>query len=72
MSNQFEGEKKRAKKLLKESYQAMKESEEEVAQLKIQLSEISSSLVTNVSETIRELETERIKQHELRCSRRSG
>jgi hypothetical protein len=65
MSNQFEGEKKRAKKLLKESYQAMKDSEEEVAQLKIQLSDISSSLVTNVSETIRELETERIKQHEL-------
>ena len=65
MSNQFEGEKKRAKKLLKESYQAMKDSEEEVAQLKIQLSDISSSLVTNVSETIRELETERKKQHEL-------
>ena len=48
MSNQFEGEKKRAKKLLKESYQAMKYSEEDVAQLKIQLSDISSSLVSNV------------------------
>lgn len=65
MSNQFEGEKKRAKKLLKESYQAMKESEEDVAQLKIQLSDISSSLVSNVSGTIRELEFERKKQHEL-------
>ena len=65
MSNQFEGEKKRAKKLLKESYQAMKYSEEDVAQLKIQLSDISSSLVSNVSGTIRELEIERKKQHEL-------
>lgn len=65
MANQFDGEKKRAKKLLKESYQAMKESEDEVAQLKKQLSEISSSLVTNVSETIRKLETDRKKQHEL-------
>ena len=62
MAKQFDGEKKRAKKLLKDSYQSMKSSEEEVAKIKIELSEISSSLVTNVSETIKELETKRREQ----------
>lgn len=62
MAKQFDGEKKRAKKLLKDSYQAMKSSEEEVAKIKIELSEISSSLVTNVSETIKELEMKRREQ----------
>ena len=62
MANQFEGEKKRTKKLLKESYQAMKSSEEDVAKIKKELSEISSSLVTNVSDTIKQLEAERRKQ----------
>lgn len=59
MANQFEGEKKRTGKLLKEAYDAMKIDEEEVAEIKVNLSEISQSLVTNVSGTIRELETER-------------
>ncbi len=65
MANQFGGEKKRAKKLLKESYQAMKGSEEEVASIKIELSEISSSLVSNASDTIKKLETDRREQDEL-------
>ena len=64
MSNQFEGEKKRAKKDLKESYQDMKNSEVELARIKNNLSEISSSLVSNVSETIKNLETDRRKQDE--------
>ena len=59
MANQFEGEKKRAKNLLKESYKAMKDSEDEIAKIKIELSEISSSLVSNVSDTIKQLEMER-------------
>lgn len=62
MAKQFDGEKKRAKKLLKDSYQTMKSTEEEVAKIKIELSEISSSLVTNVSDTIKELETKRREQ----------
>lgn len=64
MANQFDGEKKRAKKLLKESYQAMKESEDEVAKIKLELSEISSSLVSNVSDKIKELEIERREKDE--------
>ena len=59
MANQFEGEKKRAKNELKESYNAMKNSEEEVARIKNELSDISSSLISNVSETIKRLEMER-------------
>ena len=66
MANQFDGEKKRAKKLLKESYQSMKGSEDELAKIKIELSEISSSLVSNVSATIKQLETERREQDELK------
>lgn len=66
MANQFDGEKKRTKKLLKEAYDAMKKDEDEVARIKAQLSEISQSLVTNVSGTIRKLEEDRDKQVELR------
>jgi DNA sulfur modification protein DndD len=66
MAKQFDGEKKRAKRLLKDSYQAMKSSEEEIAKIKIQLSEISSSLVDNVSDQIKTLETERRKQDGLK------
>ena len=65
MANQFDGEKKRAKKLLKESYKAMKDCEDEVAKIKVELSEISSSLVSNVSDTIKQLETKRREQNEL-------
>lgn len=65
MAQQFDGEKKRAKKLLKEAYDAMKESENEVAKIKADLSEISSSLLTNVSEKIKELETERTKLNKM-------
>lgn len=66
MTKQFEGEKKRAKSLLRDSYSAMKTSEEDIAKIKIELSEISSSLVDNVSDQIRTLETERRKQDGLR------
>lgn len=66
MANQFDGEKKRTKKLLKEAYDAMKKDEDEVARIKAQLSEISQSLVTNVSGTIRKLEEDRDRQIELR------
>ncbi len=66
MANQFEGEKKRTKKLLKEAYDAMKNDEDEVAKIKQQLSDISISLVTNVTAEIRELEEVRDKQIELR------
>ena len=78
MANQFEGEKKRTGKLLKEAYIAMKKDEDEVASIKAQLAEIAQSLVTNVSETIRELGKERdeqlqlqgrLKQDEERCNR---
>lgn len=77
MANQFEGEKKRTGKLLKEAYKSMKDDEEEVAFIKAQLAEIAQSLVTNVSETIRELGKERdhqlqiqgrLKQDEERCN----
>ena len=59
MANQFEGEKKRTKKLLKEAYDAMHKSKDEVAKIKAELAEVSSSLVTSVSETVRELEQKR-------------
>ena len=65
MANQFEGEKKRTGRLLKEAYKAMKEDEDEVAKIKAQLAEIAQSLVTNVSETIRELGKERDEQLQL-------
>ena len=78
MANQFEGEKKRTAKLLKEAYRSMKDDEDEVAKIKSQLSEIAQSLVTNVSETIRKLGKERdaqlqlqgrLAQDEERCNR---
>lgn len=65
MANQFEGEKRRSKKLLNDSYKEMKSSEEEVANIKKELSEISSSLVANVSVTIKQLEENRTKQNML-------
>jgi len=65
MADQFSGEKKRTGRLLKEAYKAMKDDEEELAKIKTSLSEISGSLVTNVSGTIRELEIERAKQLQL-------
>ena len=65
MANQFEGEKKRTGKLLKDAYKAMKDDEDEVATIKAQLAEIAQSLVTNVSETIRELGKERDEQLKL-------
>lgn len=64
MANQFDGEKKRAKELLKETYDTMRKSKDEVARLKAELAEVSSSLVTSVSETVRELEQERNKLFE--------
>ena len=65
MANQFEGEKKRTGKLLKEAYDLMKGDEEELAKLKVQLSNIAQSLVTNASETVRELGRERDEQLQL-------
>lgn len=65
MANQFEGEKKKARGRLKDSYNAMKESANDVANIKKELSEISSSLVTSVSQRIKELETYRREQDEL-------
>lgn len=65
MASQFEGEKKRTADLLKQAYKAMKDDETEVADIKKQLSEIAQSLVTNVSETIRELGKERDEQLKL-------
>lgn len=64
MANQFDGEKKRAKDLLKESYDSMRKSKEDVAKIKAELADVSSSLVTSVSETVRELEQERNKLFE--------
>lgn len=58
MANQFENEKRRAKDLLKESYDALMEKREELAALKAKLAEISSSLVTSVSENVKNLEKE--------------
>lgn len=64
MANQFDGEKKRAKDLLKESYDSMRKSKEDVAKIKAELADVSSSLVTSVSETVRELEQKRNKLFE--------
>lgn len=78
MTNQFAGEKKRAKNLLSEAYDAMLASEDAVVEVKTQLSEISSSLIGNASEQVRELELKRkslynregqLKQSEERCER---
>ena len=59
MANQFDGEKKKAKELLKEAYDSMRHSKDDVAKIKAELAEVSSSLVTSVSETVRELEQKR-------------
>lgn len=59
MANRFEGEKKRAKKLLKEAYVPMNSTKDEIANIKEKLSNISQSLITNVSETISILEKKR-------------
>ena len=64
MANQFSGEKKRTKDLLREAYKTIQESKSKVAKLKAELAEISSSLVSSVSETVRELEQERNKLYE--------
>ncbi len=64
MANQFEGEKKRTKDYLKEAYKAMKDKENEVADIKKAISEISSELATNVSETVASLELERDRQNQ--------
>lgn len=64
MANQFEGEKKRTKDYLKEAYKAMKDKENEVADIKKTISEISSELATNVSETVASLELERDRQNQ--------
>lgn len=64
MANQFSGEKKRTKDLLREAYKSIQESKTKVAKIKAELAEISSSLVTSVSETVRELEQERNKLYE--------
>lgn len=61
MANQFENEKIRSQKLLTEAYTNMKNREEEVAKIKIDLSEVSTSLIEDVSQTARELETSRNK-----------
>ena len=66
MANQFEGEEKRTKKDLYDYYKTMKENEDEVAEIKKQLSEISQSLITNVSDKIQKLENRREKQIEIR------
>ena len=62
MANQFDNEEKRAKKLLKEAYQSMIDAEDRVSSIKADLSEISQSMVTNVSGTIKELEEQRAEQ----------
>jgi len=64
MANQFEGEKKRARESLKEAYGSVIKSKEEVAKIKADLAEISSSLVTSVSEDVRDLESRRNKLYE--------
>ena len=68
MANQFKGEEKRTKKELYDLYKIMQDNEEEVSKIKGQLSEISQSLATNVSSTIRELEENRDRQIEIRGS----
>lgn len=64
MANQFSGEKKRTKDLLNETYKSVQKSKDDVAKIKVELAQISSSLVTSVSETVRELEQERNKLFE--------
>lgn len=59
MANRFAGEKKRAIKLLKETYRPMNDAKVEIAEIKAKLSDISQSLITNVSDTISELERKR-------------
>lgn len=59
MANQFPIEKKRARGLLKEAYDSIRENKKLVADYKAQLAEVSSSLVTSVSETVRDLENKR-------------
>ncbi len=59
MANQFESEEKRAKKLLKEAYRLMIDKESDLTKIKEQLSNISTSLVTSVSATVRMLEAKR-------------
>ena len=61
MANQFQGDKAKAKKLIKEAYDTMREKKDELARLKVELSEIASSLVTNVSGRVKELEQKRSK-----------
>lgn len=62
MANQFQGDKAKAKKLIKEAYETMLGKRDELAKLKVELSEIASSLVTNVSGRVKELEQKRSKQ----------
>lgn len=64
MANQFEIEKKRARERLKGAYDLVRDSKMEVAQIKADLAEISSSLVTSVSEDVRDLESKRSKLYE--------
>ncbi len=64
MANQFDSEKRRARDLLLEAYKTMKDAEKEVTNLKKQLADISTSLLTNVSGTIKELEGERAKYNQ--------
>lgn len=59
MANRFAGEKKRAKDLIKEAYTNLQNSEDELSRIKEDLSKISASLITSVSETVKELEIER-------------
>jgi len=59
MANQFEGEKKRARELLLDSFQAMTANENEVSEIKKDLAEISALLTAIDSETIKQLENER-------------
>lgn len=59
MANQFYGEKKRTKELLKEAYKSVQDNKKEVARIKADLADISTSLVSSVSDTVRELEQKR-------------
>lgn len=64
MANQFKDDKKRTLKLLKECYKEMHDSENEVAQLKLDLSNISTKLIGNVSDKVSKLEERRTTLHE--------
>ena len=59
MANQFSYEKKRSQQYLKGLYNAMHESDTDMQKTKFALSEIASSLIESVSETVRELEGKR-------------